>query len=369
MVVYNRVDQLVGICNHVLLSGNDNSVDILFPEMALDDWKDFFNQASQHGLLPIVIKYFESRAIENNSLREIIVEWYGCALTDRQNYQLQVSVMRDLAGMFSAEGVDVMFFKGATLAQIYPEPECRVFSDIDFYLYGQWQKGVDIMKQHGVEIIPFDHHHIRASYHGVLLENHYDFLERVNHRENLKIDDELKRLAGKEGKATRARFLGDEITNAYVMTPTMNAIFLMRHMATHFVAETISLRMLYDWALFLKCQVRDVNWAIAAQLYEKSGMAIFVSIVQGLLVSHLAIETPDCPVKPLTGNTTERVWESIINPPAANPHKEKSWAYYLYEAKVFVNNRWKHRIVYPDESFLLLFIRYTWSVLKNKSGR
>lgn len=369
MVVNNWVDQLVGICNQVLLSDNDNSVDITLPEMTLDEWEELFNQASLHGLLPVVIKYFESKKIENDSLREIIVEWYGSAFRDRQNYQLQVSVMRDLVGMFSAEGINVMFFKGAALAQIYPEPECRVFGDIDFYLYGQWQKGISIMERHSVEIIPFSHHHIRASYHGVLLENHYDFLERVNFRENMMLDDELKRLAEKEGRTIRARFLGEEITNVYVMTPTMNAVFLMRHMATHFVAETISLRMLYDWALFMRCQARDVDWTIAVQLYEKSGMTKFISIVQGLLVSHLAMEIRDCPVKPLTGDTTEWVWESIFDPPAANPHKEKSWAYYLYEAKVFMNNRWKHRIVYPDESFLLLFIRYTWSVLKNKSVR
>lgn len=366
MVIFNWGDQLVSICNQVLISDNENSEVIPLPETTLE-WKELFNQASLHGLLPIVIKYLESRNIDNDSLREIIVEWYGIAFWDRQNYQLQVSVMRDLVGMFALEGVDVMFFKGAALAQIYPDPECRVFSDIDFYLYGQWQKGEDIMKRHGVEIIPFSHHHMRASYHSILLENHYDFLDRVNHRVNLMLDDELKRLAAKEGRTIIARFLGEEIANAYVMTPTMNAVFLMRHMSTHFVAETISLRMLYDWALFLKHQARDVNWAIATQLYEKSGMAKFVSIVQGLLISHLAMEIRDCPVKPIKDETTERVWRSILDPPAANPHKENSWAYYLYETKVFMNNRWKHRIVYPDESFLLLFLRHTWSALKNWS--
>ena len=67
--------------------------------------------------------------------------------------------------------------------------------------------------------------------HGILLENHYDFVERQNHRQNLILDDELKKLANEEGRKIKALFLDSEIKNAYVMTPTMNAIFLMRHMS------------------------------------------------------------------------------------------------------------------------------------------
>jgi 1,6-anhydro-N-acetylmuramate kinase len=138
------------------------------------------------------------------------------------------------------------------LAQLYPVEEWRVFSDIDFYLYGKWQEGNRVLERHGIECRPYVHHNTEAVLNSTLLENHYDFLDRDNHKGNLMLDDELKRLAKVEGRSFPFKFENTEVDNAYSMSPTMNAIFLMRHMAAHFFSESVALRMLYDWALFQK---------------------------------------------------------------------------------------------------------------------
>ena len=148
------------------------------------------------------------------------------------------------------------------------------------------------------------------------------------------------------------------------MTPTMNAIFLMRHMSAHFVSESIPLRMLYDWILFLKHHAKDVDWERVERLYKVSGMMEFVGIVQGILSKYFIVEIPECPVKPLMGEKMEKVWNSIVSPLDANPYKKRNIVYYLYETKVFLKNRWKHQIVYPNESYFFLFMRYTWSVMR-----
>ena len=54
----------------------------------------------------------------------------------------------------------------------------------------------------------------------------------------------------------------------------------------------------------------------------------------------------------------ERVWESIVNPPAHDPHDKFTLRYYLFEARTFFANRWKHKLVYPGESFVGLFFKY-----------
>ena len=183
------------------------------------------------------------------------------------------------------------------------------------------------------------------------------------------LDDALKELAAKEGYTLKADFLGKDVKNAYLMTPTMNAIFLMRHMSAHFVGETIPLRQLYDWALFLQRHAKDVDWPYVLRLYNESGMAAFAGVIQFLLRMHLEYENNDCPIALGKKEDAERVWESIIFPPKQDPYKKFSMKYYLFEAKTFYVNRWKHKMVYPGESYVLLFFKYSWLGIKKMTGR
>ena len=364
----NLFEYLISICNQMLFSDKKDSSESLLPELSLSDWKELFNVASMQGMLPVVVQYFETKKIEDSSLRGIIIEWYGKAQIFKQRYQVREKTVRELAEMFAEEGLDMMVFKGVALAQLYPNPEWRVFSDIDFYLYGEWKKGVEVMERHGIKNRPFYHHNTEAELHGVLLENHYDFVERMNHRLNLVLDDELKKIAQEEGRSVKATFLDDHFTNVYMMTPTMNAVFLIRHMSAHFVSESIPLRMMYDWILFLKHHAKDVDWERVIPLYEKSGMTEFVGIIAELIRQHFHIDLPDVPIVPVENEHTDKVWDSIVSPPGANPHNKYSIHYFVYETKTFFGNRWKHQIVYPGESYFLLFLHYVWSVIKRKTG-
>lgn len=362
------IETIVGICAQVLFADKTGASDDRLPELSAKEWDNLLSLASMHGALPIVMQLFESRKVEDKDVRKVILKWYAVAQGNKQRYQVRVQTIRELAEMFAEEGMDMMVFKGAALAQLYPTPDWRVFSDIDFFLYGEWKKGVEVMDRHGVKNRPFYHHNTEATLNGVLLENHYDFVERLNHRLNLVLDDELKKMAQDEGKAMKATFLDDHVKNVYMMTPTMNAVFLMRHMSAHYVSESIPLRMLNDWILFLNHHAKDVDWKRVCDLYEKSGMTEFVGIVMELIRQHYHIEFPDVPIALVANEHTAKVWESIVFPPDINPHKKFSISYFVYETKTFIGNRWKHQIVYPGESYFLLSLHYAWSVIKKKLG-
>jgi hypothetical protein len=319
-------------------------------------------------VVPIVMQVLNNTKIEDKGRRLAILKGYAQAQKCTQRFQTRMEVMRELAEMFAEDGLDVMFFKGAALSKLYPQPEWRVFSDIDFYLYGKLKEGMAVMERHGIKNRPFYHHNTEATSHGVLLENHYDFMDRLNHRTNLTVDDELKKLVLEEGKSVKATFLGERFDNVYEMTPTMNAIFLMRHMAAHFASETVSLRMLYDWILFLKFNANLVDWKRVLWLYEETRMTEFVAIIQELLRVHFSVDSPSALQLKVNGDKVGRVWESIACPPASNTHRKYSVGYYLQETKIYIDNRWKHQIVFPDESYFLLSLRYAWSVIKKKLG-
>ena len=364
MKKHEAIDVIIGLCNCLLLKGQIPAL----PNLKVKDWDKVLTLAAEQGLLPVIAPLLTELTFDDEASRMMLVEWYAIGQSNQQDYKLRKNIMREMANMFAKDSMDILFMKGVTLAQLYSKPSWRVFSDIDYYLFGKSEQGIAILKQHGIESSAYYHHHTQASMNGVLLENHYDFVERVNHECDIILDDALKALAEKEGRSVKASFLGEDIDNAYVMTPTMNAIFLMRHMSAHFVSETIPMRMLYDWALFLKHHAKDVDWQLVIDLYDRSGMTEFAGLIQYLLKTKLGVEYAECPVFPFDEEKAGKLWQSIIYPPEQDPYEKYSFRYYLFEAKTFKKNRWKHQIVYPRESYTWLFCKYTWLGTKKMLG-
>lgn len=350
---------VIALASSYLLGVNPDSAALL--AMSEKDLGNMLEFASGQGILPLVMGTIEQ--MEGNwplMSSRTFLEYFGASEKNRDMHNLKLEVMRKLCGLFRDKGIDVMFIKGETLAQLYPDPARRVSGDIDFYLFGKYADGESAMAGKGIKSKNYFHHHTQASLNGVLLENHYDFIDRENHRCNLQLDDRLKELAETEGRRYPFIFEG-----SYAMTPTMNALFLMRHMSAHFGSETVILRQLYDWVLFLRHQSSDVDWTLVLDYYRSSGMMRFAGIVQAIVEDKLKFGAVECPIEAVRGELTEKVWNSIIYPEVANEAKKNSIAYWVREFRMFVNNRWKHKLAYPGESYTALFFNY----LKLIAGR
>lgn len=360
------ISTIIEICNKALFQQESGWKNVCLPDVGELD--RLLKIAGNQGILSAFMHGLLERDYQDEELRDIIITWYGVAEKSQRGYKKRQMAMEELAKVFKQAGLDVMFIKGATLAKYYPVPEWRMFSDIDFYLYGKYDEGLKALKEIGVEFEEGFHHHSTASYSGILLENHYDFVDRVNHRCNLLIDDELKKLAEIESNNYRFSFQDESIDNAYCMSPTMNALFLIRHMSTHFASETIPLRMLYDWALFLKKDSENVDWNTVLHIYEQSGMDCFAGMIQGILEEKFHVTIAECPIKPIMDATTERIWNSIIDS-TSKPKKGKSLLGIVREATTFFRNRWKYKVAFPQESFWRLCLSFIWVHLKSRLTR
>lgn len=293
--------------------------------------------------------------------------WFGLFLQIENDYMARIETMKQLARLFSKEGIDIMFLKGATLAKLYPCPNWRSWSDIDYYVFGRSAEGIRLLETIGSDTNDYYHHHTQSSLNGILIENHYDFFDRHNHKCNHILDDAMKELAKNEGRSYPYLFEDElDIKNSYMMSPTMNAIFLMRHMSAHFVSETVSLRQLYDYALFLKADGKNVDWTKVIDLYGKSGMMRFAQIIISIVTNKLGVDVLEsgCPIMAAENGMADKVWQSIVSVEGCNPYKRYNFRYMLYEVMTFFKNRWKHSLVYPGESYLKLFFIYSWSHIK-----
>ena len=352
-----NIEWVVERCNEVLFRKDEGHDKI--GALTTQELDQSLSEAARHGMLPVVMESLTKIKVTDLNKKKVLIKWYGASEQSKKKYWKRLALMELLALQFKAAGLDVMFMKGATNALWYPAPQLRVFSDIDYYLYGDFVKGAMVLEKVGVNAAGYSHHHTQAHINGVLLENHYDFLDRENHQSDLLLDDELKRLAAKEGRRYPFRFDNSEANNAYCMSPTMNAIFLMRHMGIHFFSETVALRMLYDWALFLKQFSSEVDWDKVLQLYKESGMLEFTQRILGILTSKLGLEMSECPMLPLLGRTTDKIWNSIIILPPENPYKENEFRHHLFEGWLFLKNRWKFQLVFANESYWKLLIKFS----------
>lgn len=330
------------------------------------EWASLLEVAEVHGMLGPLFRMSQQLPEPQRPKGKRIMRAYFSSEMIERDYRVRLDVMQRLAALFQSKGLDVLFMKGATLSQRYPWPSLRYFSDIDYYLYGRAAEGVDALASAGIGSSEYYHHHTQSEWEGILLENHYDFLDRENHRCNLKLDDALKSLAETEGRSCPFEAEGFSGPNAYRMTPTMEAVFLMRHMSAHFVASGIALRQLYDWVLFLHHDTDKVDWERVSALFEEAGLSRFAGMVSWLMQEKLRLAVV-CPILPEEGKTAEKIWADIANPSGINPHRKGTLRYYASEAVIFLKNRWKHRIVYPGESYTMLMFNYLR--LKVKLGR
>lgn len=358
--------KIIEICNSILFKSSQANL-IALEGWGKKEWNNALDFCSFHGLVPVLSSVFNDIKKIDVSAKEVVLTWYGMAETIKNEYRNKIGIMREMALLFQDDGIDIMFLKGATLSNLYPLPEWRTFSDIDYYLYGKHQEGVNALETHGILTEEYEHHHTQASYKGVLIENHYDFFDCVNHKCNLILEKHMKDLALSEGRTIRYDFGDSRVQNAYSMTPTMNALFLMRHMSAHFVAETIPLRMVYDWSLFQIRNANRVDWERVIDLYAKTGMLVFAENIQYILMHYLKVPVTENPITP-TSRYAKRIWESIFIKPRINPYKKYSLLFNIVETRTFLKNRWKHKIVYQNESYIKLFFSYVFLTFKRKIG-
>lgn len=313
-----------------------------------EEWEKILSLSTKQRVLPLVVSMFDKLPPDRTATWTTAIEGRLMAEKLAEDQRRRLALVPRLAGLFRDRGLDVMFIKGATLSLRYPSVELRYFGDLDFYLFGHAREGAETLAENGIASREYYHHHIQASWKGVLLENHYDFVDLENHKSNRVLDEALKGLAERERRPFALP--GEKMDNAYRMSPTMEAVFLMRHMSAHFASAETELRQLYDWVLLVRQDGGQINWWEVCRLYEASGMMRFAGIVSWIIREKLSVDL-ELPIPPDETPVRERVWAALCDPDDANKYKRGSFRYNLREAQLLLRNRWKYKLVYPGESF------------------
>lgn len=290
------------------------------------------------------------------------LKWLGMLLNMEKQYARHESIVAELAAVYQSAGYRMMLLKGYGLSKYWPIPNHRPTGDIDIYLMYMDSDGKDkcqpawkcadlMMKEKlGVEIDNSHHHHSVFTYKGIMVENHYDFINVHSHRSNRWIENEFKTLAltGSE------EYTFDNGAKLLFPSPLLHCLFVARHNACHFAAEHLNLRQLLDWALFVEKRNEDMDWDYFWSTAKKMGMEKFVLCMAFIAIEQLSFERsifhiPDeyMDFQKCEHDLIDKVFDDILHP-TDEGNDGKGLVYVVRRFKLWKRNLWKHRIVYSD---------------------
>ena len=348
------------------------------------DWPSLYSISATHNVAAITWDYIQQAIrdgklpTENQPPKALRLQWALSTEQIEKKYVRQRGVIAKLAKLFASHSIKMMILKGYGLSLNYPVPNHRPCSDVDIWLFEERQmpdgtikrcsaqQSADrLLREHlNIAIDDTKHHHTVFYVDGVMVENHYDFLNIHAHLSNRKIEQRLQQLLNQP--LDKIEIDGQTV---YLPSPDFNALFLLRHSAAHFAAERIVIRHLLDWRYFVEKYAQQIDWKALDEIAVQTNMHKFLNCLNAICIDRLRLPSSCVPQFERNPQLEERVWNEILRPEFSEPTPKnagylKSWSFMF---RRWWANRWKHQIVY-NESLAKTFVVQVWShLLKPKS--
>ncbi len=367
----------------------DKNIVRLLSDYSADRWMRLLKEAARQGLLAIAWDALEKLQAEHGGLcrgmsRETRIRWALSIKHIEKVHLRQREALKELAGIFAESGMRVMVLKGLGLAEMYPRPAHRECGDLDIYLFGDFEKGNEVMRKMGIAVEYDGTKHSKFYYKGIPVENHKNFLNVTTTRVDKDLERELIRIL-QEQKCGSLDLGGITVD---VPPPDFQMIFLTRHTITHFLASGLVLRHLYDFGIFYSAHAQEVDLDRIEKIFKRESQhklyRAFLDVLQiylgmparkikaGSSKGDKALRTHNHgidiqAVEHLGRSTKEeerlaaRVLDDIIRNPAGGSHKVRledmwvpkrkfigavrlfrfRWKYQLVEKNAFGNRFWR----------------------------
>lgn len=286
------------------------------------------------------------------------LQFLGMPNHQRKLYRQHEQAVGNLARFYAQHDIPMMLLKGHGLSLNYPKPALRPCGDIDIYLFGKWREADRaIQSEKGIAVSSEHEHHTTFDWEEISVENHYDFVNTLTRRSNRKLEAEFKQLA--QDRSHTFEIEGQSIS---LPSPNLNGLFLLRHAASHFAAEGISLRHVLDWAFFVEKFGTQVDWSWLVERARHYNMHRFLSCIDRISVEQFGFSPSIFPVLETDTQLTERVLGDIIQYHGMTVDQP-----FLDKMKRWASRSWQYNICFSDSrlSYLLTSI-WGYYVGKNK---
>ena len=323
-------------------------------------WPDIQTLAMEQGLYAIVLDGIEELPASVRPPQEFLLEWIGEVLQSYEyQYEQYCKAITKLAGFYNSHGYKMMILKGYACSLDWPKPSHRPCGDIDIWQFGNQKEADDALgswfKEHGskLEVDKGHHHHTVFEWDGFTVENHYDFVNVHAHRSSAELEKIFKELGKDDSHSVEVN--GEKV---YLPSPNLHALFLIKHMVSHFAAAEINLRQVLDWAFFVKKHTKEIDWKWLDVMLEKYSMNDFVNCINGICVEDLGFDAGIFQEVKFLPALKDRILDDILNPEYTSAEPKGVVRRFIYKYKRWQGNAWKQRLCYKESRW-----EYFWSGL------
>ena len=307
------------------------------------DWTEMESRALQHGLSAVLVDGIEQLSNDSRPSKDILLQGIGEVLQNyEQRYELYRKAIAEMAGWYNAHGFKMMVLKGYACSINWPKPEHRPCGDIDIWLFGQYKEAdAALVKDKRTKIDKSHHHHTVFDWRGFMVENHYDFVNVYADKSSIELEKLFKEL-GKDD----SRFVEIYGEKVYLPSPNLHALFLIRHMVSHFVGSNITLRQVLDWAFFVEKHTKEIDWNCLIDLLEKYHMNDFYNCINAICVEDLGFPVEIFKTVQFEPHMKEKVLNDIVDPAFATESPRGFIRRITYKYKRRKGNAWKLELCY-----------------------
>lgn len=335
------------------------------PELTLNaDWQAIKALADKQGLTAVIIDGIGKLPDTKRPPKELLLQWIGEVFQNYENrYKSYQRSIAELAGWYNSHGYKIMVLKGYACSLSWPSPSHRPCGDIDIWLFGkQKESDTSLVKEKGVKIDTSHHHHTVFYWGDFMVENHYDFVNVHHHRSNVELEKVFKELGSNDKYWTEVN--GERV---YLPSPDLHSLFLIKHLASHFASEEVTLRQLLDWAFFVQRNGKDVNWNWLVALLKEYNMIEFFNCINAICVEELGFDSNIFPYVQFNPRLRERVLKEIISPEFSVQRPNSFFMRIPFRYRRWKANEWKHQLCYKD-SMWSAFWSGVWNHLLKPSS-
>jgi hypothetical protein len=328
------------------------------------DWTELKALAEQHGLSAIVLDGIDRLPDNKRPPNEVLLQWIGEVLQLYEcRYEQYQRVISEIAGFYNSHGFKMMVIKGYACSLNWPKPAHKPCGDIDIWLFGE-QKQADaiLAKEKAIKIDGSHHHHTVYNWRGFMVENHYDFINIHHHKSNKEFEKLLKELGHDDGYYTV--LYGERI---YLPSPNLHALFLLKHLMMHFVAEGITMRQIVDWGVHAKAYHNGIDWNWLEEILEQYGMLEMYNIINAICVEDLGFNPVFFSKVQFNPRLKDRVLNEIMTPEFESMTPNCFIKRVIFKSRRWRANQWKHELCYK-ESLQNSFWSGVWNHLLKPSS-
>ena len=308
------------------------------------NWKKVIDFATRQGVQGVCFDALELLPAEHRPDIAILMDWFGQMVCLERLYESNRKAIDALSCFYQQNGVMMMLLKGYGLSLYWPKRNHRPVGDMDIYLGSCWQEADKLINEKlGIRIDDGHEHHTCFTFQGVSVENHYDIVNTKVNESSRELEVLFKRIA------TFDKPLKMEKGVIYLPSPTLNAIFLIRHLGQHFAGAEATLRQLLDWGFFMQHEHENVDWELVVSTLKKVGIYRFFQQINAICVDYLGFSESSFPQIEREATLERRIIEDILSPEFGKEKpKGNTLQVICFKTMRFFANRWKRELVYRE---------------------